>query len=137
MAILAVVVTALIVVADQLTKLYAINAVKPQGTITVIENFYYFTYVENRGAAFGMLQNQRYVFIIITLLIFAVFIYVLIKYKIEGKLFLTAMVLLFGGGIGNLIDSSRFIHPCATLPTTALPWARRCLSFLCFSAKRI
>ncbi len=104
MAILAVVVTALIVVADQLTKLYAINAVKPQRTITVIENFYYFTYVENRGAAFGMLQNQRYVFIIITLLIFAVFIYVLIKYKIEGKLFLTAMVLLFGGGIGNLID---------------------------------
>lgn len=104
MALLAVIVTILLVVVDQLTKLYAINVVKPQGPITVIENFYYFTYVENRGAAFGMLQNQRFLFIAVTLIIFAVFGYILIKYKIEGKLFFTAIVLIFGGGIGNLID---------------------------------
>lgn len=104
MALLAVIVAVLLVAADQLTKLYAINVIKPQGTITLIDNFYYLTYVENRGAAFGILQNQRAVFIVVTLIIFAVFGYILCKYKIEGKLFFTAIVLIFGGGVGNLID---------------------------------
>lgn len=104
LAAIAVILAVALVVIDQLTKLYAINVIKPQGTITVIDNFYYFTYVENRGAAFGIFQNQQYAFIAVTLIIFAIFAYVLWKYKIEGKLFLAAVVLIFGGGVGNLID---------------------------------
>lgn len=104
LAIVAVVSVILLITVDQLSKLYAINVVKPQGMMTVIDNFYYFVYVENRGAAFGMLQNKRYMFIIITVLIFAVFAFMLIRYRIEGKLFLVSIVLIFGGGIGNLID---------------------------------
>lgn len=104
MAILAIVIAILLVVVDQLTKLYALNVVKPQGTITVINNFYYFTYVENRGAAFGIMQNKQWFFVVVTLLIFVGFGYVLKKYKIEGKLFFAAVVLIFGGGVGNLID---------------------------------
>lgn len=104
MAILAIIIGILLVAADQLSKLYAINVVKPSGGITVIDNFYYFTYVENRGAAFGILQNRQWFFIIVTLFIFAAFGYVLLKYKIEGKLFFAAVVLIFGGGVGNLID---------------------------------
>ena len=67
-------------------------------------NFYYFTYVENRGAAFGIMQNKQWFFVVVTLLIFVGFGYVLKKYKIEGKLFFAAVVLIFGGGVGNLID---------------------------------
>lgn len=104
MALLAVIIAVLLVAVDQITKLYAINVIKPQGTVTLIDNLYYMTYLENRGAAFGMLQNRRIVFIVVTLVIFAVFGYVLCKYKIEGKLFFTAIVLIFGGGVGNLID---------------------------------
>ena len=104
MAILAIVIGIILVAVDQLTKLYALNVIKPKGTITVIDNFYYFTYVENRGAAFGMMQNKQWFFIIVTLLIFAAFGYILAKYKIEGKLFFAAVVLIFGGGVGNLID---------------------------------
>ncbi len=104
MAILAIVIAILLVVVDQLTKLYALNVVKPQGTITVMNNFYYFTYVENRGAAFGIMQNKQWFFVVVTLLIFVGFGYVLKKYKIEGKLFFAAVVLIFGGGVGNLID---------------------------------
>lgn len=104
MALLAVIIAVLLVGVDQITKLYAINVIKPQGTVTLIDNLYYMTYLENRGAAFGMLQNQRIVFIAVTLVIFAAFGYVLCKYKIEGKLFFTAIVLIFGGGVGNLID---------------------------------
>ena len=94
----------LLVVIDQLTKLYALNVIKPQGFVKVIDNFYYFTYVENRGAAFGMLQNKQWFFIAVTVVILGVLIGVLVKYKIEGKLFYTAVVLVFAGGIGNLID---------------------------------
>lgn len=104
MAIIAIISVILLIAVDQLTKLYAINVVKPLGAKTVIENFYYFVYVENRGAAFGMLQNQRYIFILVTVAIFAVLAFMLIKYKIEGKLFLVSVVLIVGGGVGNLID---------------------------------
>ena len=104
MSIIAVIIIAILVLIDQLTKLYAINVIKPQRFVSVIDNFYYFTYVENRGAAFGMMQNKQLFFIIITVVIFAVLGYVLVKYKIEGKLFYTATVLIFAGGIGNLID---------------------------------
>ena len=104
MTALAIILIILLVVIDQLTKLYALNVVKPAGEITVIEHLYYFVYVENRGAAFGMLQNKQWFFVIITLIIFGVFGYVLYNYKIEGKLFFAAFVLVVGGGIGNLID---------------------------------
>lgn len=104
LSIIAIIIIAVLVVIDQLSKLYAINVVKPQGFIKVIDNFYYFTYVENRGAAFGMLQDKQWFFVVITLAIFAVLVTVLYKYKIEGKLFYTATVLIFAGGIGNLID---------------------------------
>ena len=104
MTALAILMIILLAAADQLTKLYALNVVKPRGMITVIDNFYYFVYVENRGAAFGIMQNKQWFFVIVTLLIFACMGYVLYNYKIEGKLFLAALVLVSGGGIGNLID---------------------------------
>ncbi len=104
LSIIAIIIIAALVVIDQLTKLYALNVIKPQGFVKVIDNFYYFTYVENRGAAFGMLQNKQWFFIAVTVVILGVLIGVLVKYKIEGKLFYTAVVLVFAGGIGNLID---------------------------------
>ena len=104
MAVLAVIISILLIAIDQLSKLYAINVIKPQGTVTFIDNFYYLTYVENRGAAFGMLQNQQVFFIAVTLIIFAIFAFVLVRYKIEGKLFFVSVVLIFSGGVGNLID---------------------------------
>ena len=93
MTVLAIVLIIFLIAADQLTKLYAINVVKPQGVITVIDNFYYFVYVENRGAAFGIMQNKQWLFIVITLILFAAFAWTLYNYKIEGKLFFAAFVL--------------------------------------------
>lgn len=104
MTALAIILIIVLAAADQLTKLYAINVVKPAGMITVIDNFYYFVYVENRGAAFGIMQNKQWFFIAVTFIIIAAFGYTLTKYKIEGKLFFAALVLVMGGGLGNLID---------------------------------
>ena len=94
----------LLVVADQVTKMLAVNLIKPEQNITVIDNLLSFTYLENRGAAFGILQNQRFVFIILTVLIMLVFLYVLLRYDIKSKFFYCSLILIVSGGIGNLID---------------------------------
>ena len=62
-------------VLDQLTKLWAAGALVTQygGSLPVIEGVFHFTYVENRGAAFSLLQNQRWLFIVLTALSFCSF----------------------------------------------------------------
>ena len=61
-------------------------------------------YVENKGAAFGILENSRWIFIIFTVLVIAFFVYLVLKKPIKNKLFSISAILLIGGGIGNLID---------------------------------
>ena len=96
-------ISVLVIVADYFTKMLAVNVFKVN-EITVIKDILYFTYVENRGAAFGMLQNHRWIFITVTTVVIALIIlYVLIK-KPKRKIELTALSLICGGGIGNMID---------------------------------
>src|SRR5699024_4127097 len=66
--------------------------------------FFSFTYVENRGAAFGILQNQRWLFIILTVLICVGMFYYLYTSKNISLILRIAMSLILGGAIGNLID---------------------------------
>lgn len=52
---------------DQISKLLALNYLKDIGSIPIIQNVFHLTYVENRGAAFGMFQNNQIIFIIVAL----------------------------------------------------------------------
>ncbi|MDR0914052.1 MAG: signal peptidase II, partial [Oscillospiraceae bacterium] len=63
-----------------------------------------FVYVENEGAALGILKNQRWIFIIVTSILLAIIIWVMATGKIKSRLFYAAALLIVGGGIGNLID---------------------------------
>ena len=49
---------------DQIVKNWALNELKYKGAITVIENVFNLTYVENRGAAFGLFENNQMIFIV-------------------------------------------------------------------------
>lgn len=98
------VVSALIAVIDQLIKYFVLQYLAPVGSVTVADNLLYFTYVENRGAAFGIFQDQVWLFSVLTFIMIAVFIFFIAAKKIEGKLFLMSAMLIIGGGIGNLID---------------------------------
>ena len=62
--------------------------------------------MENRGAAFGMLQNQKFFFIFIAVVILAVIVYVLIKTPNQHKYVKLhiALVCIAGGAIGNMVD---------------------------------
>lgn len=95
---------ALVAIVDQLLKYLVVNFLDKTSPTVIIPNLLNLTYVENRGAAFGMLADARWIFITFTVLITIFLIYILFKKKIDSKLFLASVTLIIGGGIGNLID---------------------------------
>jgi signal peptidase II len=98
------IIIAVLVGIDQLTKYFTVVYVKPVGSISVIDGFFRLTYVENRGAALGMFQNQRWFFIGMTSLLILAACVLLVKYKHHTWASYTCAILIIGGGIGNLID---------------------------------
>jgi len=58
-----------IIIVDQITKFLAVKYLKGKGAFVIFEDFLRFYYVENYGAAFGMLKDKRVFFIIVTLLV--------------------------------------------------------------------
>lgn len=101
---------AILIFLDQLTKYFAIIYLKDKPSIAIVENVFELHYLENRGAAFGMLQNQKFFFIFIALIILAVICYVLVKTPNHTKYIKLHVALIFvaGGAIGNMIDRCRF-----------------------------
>lgn len=101
---------AILIFLDQITKHYAVVYLKGQEPAKLIDGVFELNYLENRGAAFGMLQNQKFFFIFIAVIILAVIIYVLWKtpnQKKYTKLHI-ALVLIAAGAIGNMIDRLRY-----------------------------
>ena len=89
---------------DQWTKYLAVTHLQPVDTMPLIENILHLTYLENRGAAFGMLANHRWVFMILsTVSILLIFVW-LFREKPKSWWIRTAAAMIIGGGIGNMID---------------------------------
>ncbi len=99
-------ITALTVVIDQLTKFLAVKFLKPVDTVPLIEGVLHLTYLENRGAAFGMLKDHRWVFMVTsTVAVIAVLAFMMAGYKkYYNPLLFTGLSFIAGGGIGNMID---------------------------------
>ena len=92
---------------DQITKYFAVDLLQGNPSVHIIGNFLRFTYVENRGAAFGILQNQRLFFIISTIILVAFLIYLIaFNKKVTNPTKLT-LSLILSGAIGNFIDRVR------------------------------
>ena len=98
-----------LVFADQFTKYIAVLKLKNQPAFSIIDGVLEFNYLENRGAAFGMLQNQKIFFVFVALIFLGVIAYVLIKVPYEKKYrrLNVLLILIAGGAIGNLIDRLR------------------------------
>lgn len=108
MALIALLLSAAVVAVDQILKLVVVEYLKPVGTVTLLNGLLNFRYIENRGAAFSILQNQRWFFVAITLAVCALIIYSLFRYKGHEIFSYMASFLIVGGGIGNLVD--RVLH---------------------------
>lgn len=101
---LTIIIIALGLVLDRLTKKWAMTSLKGNDAIVVIKDFFGFEYLENRGAAFGMLQNKQWLFILVTAIVVIFMIVYLFKRKPTFKLTYISMAMIISGAIGNLID---------------------------------
>jgi len=89
---------------DQITKYFAIEFVKPQGSVPLIDGVFCFTYHENRGAFLGAFADNRWVFLIASTVAILGMIIFLFKVKDNHILVRLSLAMLIGGGIGNMID---------------------------------
>lgn len=89
---------------DQVTKWIVVKEMYLGESIPVMEGIFYLTSHRNAGAAFGILQNQRWFFIVITILVVVGIIYYLLQLKGEKKLMSWALGLILGGALGNFAD---------------------------------
>lgn len=89
---------------DQITKYLTIFYLKPLDTFPIIQDVLHLTYVENTGAAFGMMKDSRWVFMLFsTVAIVGILVYMFWK-RPTDKLLCVSLSFIVGGGIGNMID---------------------------------
>ena len=98
----------LLIALDQISKLLVLNMLVDGTVVDIIPGFFRLLYVENRGAAFGILQEGRPLFIVITLAVIAFLLYGIYFKRDDVKGMLrVALVLILAGAVGNFIDRLR------------------------------
>ena len=98
------IIIAAVVVFDQITKVIVMNTMVLHESVDVIPGVFRFTYILNDGMAFGLLDNARWIFLVVSTVAIASLIFYMWKYRPNNKLALFGMSLVIGGGIGNMID---------------------------------
>jgi signal peptidase II len=93
---------AVLILIDQSMKILYYNNRFEWANIKVIDQFFYLTYVENKGAAFGIFKESQLFLIIITLMALIIIVYMFTKFP--AKRYRFAFALIAAGAVGNLID---------------------------------
>ena len=104
---------------DQISKYLVVIYMDLYQSVDVIPGILRFTYIQNDGAAFGSMDDARWVFMLLsTVMIIAIVAYIVVK-RPKDKLMIASLILITSGGIGNMIDRVRlgyvidFIDFCA------------------------
>ena len=98
------IIIALTVILDQVTKLITIACLDVGESVVFIPYIINFTHIKNDGAAFGMLDNARWIFLVISAAAIIGLPFLLYKYRKVHFLFGFSLSLIIGGAIGNMID---------------------------------
>ena len=97
------------IVIDQITKIIARQYLMPKKQVVIIKNFFNFTYVENKGGAWGMFGGKLWLFIIITIIALGVLFYLFKDFDLKNNpLYSISLSLIIAGAIGNFIDRLAF-----------------------------
>lgn len=101
------IIISIVILLDQATKFLAVRFLQLNTPVPLIKNFLNLTLVHNRGAAFGLFQNQLFLFVFVSL--FAIgLILCNLKNKTNSIILKVSLSLILGGAIGNLIDRLRY-----------------------------
>lgn len=96
------------VILDQIAKFLIKTNFELNQTFPILKNIFHLTYITNYGAGFGILQQQKWILVFISLIVIGFIFYYLDKIK-EKQLFLQVIAgFVLGGTIGNLIDRISF-----------------------------
>ncbi len=102
--IIAAIVSALILIADQITK-YIVTVNMTLGeSRPFLKGLIDFVYIYNEGGAWGFLSGYQWILLTVTSIIIIIFITVLVKYGMQDKLLFWSVCLVLSGGLGNMID---------------------------------
>lgn len=93
-----------VVIVDQWTKYYVQNNMVLGTSIPVIADIFHLTYILNPGAAFGILENQRYFFVIIAVVMIGAVAFLYHRIALQPLVLRLGVGLLSGGAVGNGID---------------------------------
>ena len=100
--------SSVLVLLDQLSKTAVRRSFLPGQSRAVWPGVFYLSYVQNPGAAFGLLRNQTWLLVIVTLAVVALIILFAGRVNFQTPLPGWSLSLVLGGAVGNLIDRLRF-----------------------------
>ena len=92
------------ILADFFSKRLAVQFLKDNTAIEILPGILRLSYVENTGAAFGIMQNMRWFFVVLTVIIILVFMYIQKTKMNKTRFFDTGVLFVISGAIGNFID---------------------------------
>ncbi|HDB1887199.1 TPA: signal peptidase II, partial [Staphylococcus aureus] len=98
------IIAVIVLIIDQLWKSAIVKWMEIGQTIPLWEGVFHITSLRNKGAAFGILQGQRWFFIIVTLIVVLGIIYYLQTEGRNNRQISFALSLLLGGALGNFFD---------------------------------
>jgi len=135
-----------VILLDQFTKFLALRFLQLNSPLPLIKNFLNLTLVHNRGAAFGLFQNQLFLFVLVSIFAIGLIFYNL-KNKTNSIILKLSLSLILGGCVGNLIDRLRFgfvidfidlrVWPVFNLADSAITIAALFLTWELFSKKNV
>ncbi len=96
------------IILDQLTKFLVTKFMTMYQSIPLIKGFLHLTYTTNDGAAFGMMDGQRWIFIVVSSVAIVAFIAYLYLGHADNTLYAVSLSMVISGGIGNMIDRLGF-----------------------------
>ncbi len=93
-----------VVALDQLTKWLAVVYLQGEASFPLWQDVLHFTFVKNEGAAFGMLKDSRWVFMIFSSVAIIALLVFLFRFPPKSRWMQISIAMIIGGGIGNMID---------------------------------
>ena len=116
------VIAAAAVILDQLSKLWVLRSFELGESREVLSGILNWTYIQNKGAALGMLSEHRWVFMILSAVLIAAILLFIVFSKDITRPLVVVLAMILGGGIGNMIDRFAYGYVIDFIDVKFLPF---------------